>query len=79
MTGELLKMEVPRDIAVYGGRMLAVIFFSPWRGRVCMCMCAHGTGRAAGRTRNSYLLCLCISRGKDDATHAGYAAELGWC
>lgn len=57
MTGELLKMEVPRDIAVYGGRMLAVIFFSPWRGRICMCMCARGTGRAAEQGTATWYEC----------------------
>lgn len=57
MTGELLKMEVPRDIAVYEGRMLAVVIFSPGGGRACVCMCAHGTGGAAEQG-NSYLLCV---------------------
>lgn len=69
-------MEVPKDIAVYGGRMLAVIISSPWRGRVCMWMCAHGTGRAA--EQGTATCCVCISRGKDDPTHAGYPAERGW-
>ena len=48
-------MEVPRAIAVYGGRMLAVIFFSPWRGSICMCV--HGTGRAA--EQGTATCCVC--------------------
>lgn len=69
-------MEVPRDIAVYGGRMLAEIFFSPRRGRVCVYMYTHRIGRAA--EQGTATCCVCVSRGKDDPAPAGYPAERGW-
>jgi len=62
-------MEVPRDRVVYGGKMLAVISFPPWRGRVRL-------GREGQQQEEQLLLC-CVSRGKDDPPHTGYAAALG--
>lgn len=46
-------MEVPRDTAVDGGRILAVVVLSPWSVPVC----AHGTGRAS--EQGAAACCVC--------------------
>lgn len=65
-------MEVPREVAVHGGRPYQKSFHCYALER--MSMCVHGTGRAAEQETAA---CCVLGEMKGDPTHAGYPMELG--